>query len=264
MPFMSNATALDNNRNNNNKKYMMIHHVTPEVINVIDNLNPREWILTFDDNLYSVFHYRRLLSNEFEKILFVTPMLVNEGNEFKIYATCQDAMYWHFEKNDNSCYMNLSQIKYLSSEYEFNFEIGYHGYSHDVILHGLSDNVKSSQWRYYKYPQLKGIEKYFKVDSCLSAKGYKIIENEDNDNNDISFIEYSKEEYELRVINEIDKMVQWFSNNSIYPTIMAYPFNSTSSYLDYYLGLKGIITVPDRVDIADYIHNYYGKNDNGY
>ena len=223
---------------------LMCHHVYEEVLDIINFFDD----VSFDDGLYSVYKYRNKITSK-NKILFITPKLVNQTNYNKC-TSAKDAMYSHFVLHDNSPYMTIQHIIEMS---KLGFKIGYHGFTHDVIIHGFNKNqIPTNSWRFYKYPELVGKEKYYIIDSCLSCAGYRI-------KNGISRI--SEDEYQTRVYAEIRDMLSFFSvyDIPIFP-FFAPPFNSINSFLESvireYLPDVQIFS-SERKDICELVPNYY-------
>lgn len=224
---------------------LMCHHVYPEILPIINQFND----VSFDDGLYSVYKYRHQIISK-NKILFITPKLLNITNTEQICCSARDAMSFHFIHHSNIPFLSIPQLHEL---YNLGFKIGYHGFTHDVIIHGYNkeQNTRKS-WRFYKYPELKGKERYYKIDSCLSNAGYQLK------NGVIRFDDFI---YHERVHQEISNMVSFFSVYDIpVSPYFAPPFNSLSSYLESILReyIPNVqIFSDERKDICEIVSTYY-------
>jgi len=112
------------------KEIIVIHEITRDIL----ELPLEKYILTFDDALYSQYYYWPLIEKiKTEKILFVSPCLVNENDKDRSqfdgshinFPSCYEAMSLYREKNDKSNYMNVNEIKQITG-----VTIGAHSFSH--------------------------------------------------------------------------------------------------------------------------------------
>ena len=116
-----------------NKPVLMIHEIERRYL----TLNLSNYILTFDDALYSQYYYWPILSTfNTQKILFVSGALINNfpkrpyfTGEFKTFPTCFEAMSRWEETGNLFDYMLVDEIKVLVRE-SSDLIIGGHGYSH--------------------------------------------------------------------------------------------------------------------------------------
>lgn len=225
----------------------MIHHVCDTIYkyNFLDSD-----ILTFDDGLYSIYYFKNELKKiTNEKIIFITPKLVNFKNSSnRNLLNSSKNMELHFKKNDNSGFLSIHEIEELLNKY--NFKIGAHGYTHDIILHGFNRGAAINDWRFYKYPKLLNRNGLLNINSCLSAVGYYYKNNK--------LIKHSIQEYEDRVNLEIYNMMNWFKKYFDIPIYFAFPFNSFNDYLLTIISNNfQNIYLNDRIDISTIINGYY-------
>jgi len=99
------------------KETLMIHEMNDQM----KGLRLEDYLLTFDDGLYSQYHYGRHISAD--KIFFITPMFIKEG-----------------ENDIGQKTMSIDNIKELI---EMGIEIGGHSYYHTNLnsLSSLTDKV---------------------------------------------------------------------------------------------------------------------------
>ena len=107
------------------KSVLMIHEVH-EVLFEKRDLN--NYILTFDDGLYSQFyHYGKIKNIDTKKIFFISSNIICTGKQSLLFPTCHAAHSKSFNGN-NEDYMSLEQVQYLSEEKQVS--IGGHGHFH--------------------------------------------------------------------------------------------------------------------------------------
>lgn len=124
---------------------LMIHEIKKEFF----NLNLQNYVLTFDDGLYSQFYYSNKLNKiPTRKILFITPSLIQNSNIIRSqfsntnieFPACFEAMEKWVKYKDNSDYMTIAELKKIIREYDF--EIGAHSYNHNRYPKKLSEYIK--------------------------------------------------------------------------------------------------------------------------
>jgi hypothetical protein len=109
------------------KPILMIH----EVADWMFNLPLQDYILTFDDGLYTQYmHFDKIKQIDTEKIFFISTGIVAEGDRVQSeeFITCTDAHAKLFESSDLSHYMNWSQIQEIAVDPQC--EIGAHSHMH--------------------------------------------------------------------------------------------------------------------------------------
>lgn len=118
------------------KPVLMIHEIKKEYL--LANINWKDYVLTFDDCLYSQYYYwlffRSIVTT---KILFIPCSLIlydhrreQFDGEYIDFPTCEEALNKRFLEPRN--YMSLSEIKRLI-ETTPDLIIGGHGFSHNRI-----------------------------------------------------------------------------------------------------------------------------------
>ena len=131
------------------KPILMIHEINKPLLD--SNINFEEYVLTFDDCLYSQYYYWDFFRNlETTKILFVTCSFIHrlplrdrfKGNYIE-FPTCEEALNKRFKDPYN--YMSLEEIIYLINSTP-DLIIGGHGHSHTRI-EKLSDVGKISEFQ---------------------------------------------------------------------------------------------------------------------
>lgn len=101
----------------------MIHEVGPWIADVPF---AEDDILTFDDGLYSQYHYRHLYPEINRKIFFVSPYIMARGGKQVLDIAAPEAHRRAFEYMDTSAFMTQAQVLELAKI----GEIGGHGYAH--------------------------------------------------------------------------------------------------------------------------------------
>ena len=128
----------------------MIHEVTEEML----SLPLHEYILTFDDGLYSqYFYYPELKKFNTEMIFFISSGIICNCTQSSEFPSCKEAHRKAFAGNMED-YMTLEQIKYLYKEE--NVIIGAHSHAHkdiesfaklfDVVAHVNEDTQMLLDW----------------------------------------------------------------------------------------------------------------------
>ena len=114
-------------------KYFTVHSVCEDFF----KMDLSDYILTFDDGLYSQFFYWNLIDQiKTEKILFITTGAILPSNKvreqykdkFVNFKDCFESLLLWKNKNQRSNYMTLGELKYISSNYDV--EIGAHSHNH--------------------------------------------------------------------------------------------------------------------------------------
>ena len=111
------------------KKVLMIHEVCEDLLS-LPGLD--DFILTFDDGLYSQFKYfESIIKIPTSKYFFISTNIVAKENEEQNpeYIKCSDAHEMYFTTGTREHYMNWEQIKHIYNSQDC--YIG--GHSHDHI-----------------------------------------------------------------------------------------------------------------------------------
>jgi hypothetical protein len=112
------------------KQTIVIHEVNKKIL----DLTLKDYILTFDDALYSQYYYWPLINEiDTKKIIFVCPSLINDDNIIRKqfdgthvdFPSCYEAMSLYREDNDKRNYMSMDELKELDG-----VTIGAHSFSH--------------------------------------------------------------------------------------------------------------------------------------
>ena len=121
------------------KPYLMIH----EIRDWMFEIPLKDFILTFDDGLYSQYSYwDKLKLITTEKLFFISSNIISVNNtpQSKSFPPCQIAHKKFFETKCLEDYMNLSQIKELLADPLTT--IGGHSHSHtNISKWGLKEQV---------------------------------------------------------------------------------------------------------------------------
>lgn len=108
----------------NNKPILMIHEIEDRLF----DLPLHEYILTFDDGLYShYYHFDKFKDIETEKIFFISTGIICNGTQSKGFPNSVVAHEKAFAGNYED-FMTLAQIVELRNQP--NVTIGAHGHSH--------------------------------------------------------------------------------------------------------------------------------------
>jgi len=106
---------------------LMIHHISEEIF----KLPLKDYILTFDDGLYSQYYYfDRLSKIDTEKIFFISTNIICENTQSLDFPTCHEAHEKAFKGNKED-YMTWKQIKELMNDPQVT--IGGHGHEHKKL-----------------------------------------------------------------------------------------------------------------------------------
>lgn len=117
------------------KPVLMIHEVTEEML----TLPLHNYILTFDDGLYSqYFFYPELKKFNTEMIFFISSNIICSGQQSQSFPSCADAHKKAFAGNTED-YMTIEQIKFLMREDKVT--IGAHSHNHKS-LHNFSKLIE--------------------------------------------------------------------------------------------------------------------------
>lgn len=109
------------------KPVLMIH----EVAEWMFDLPLHEYILTFDDGLYTQYtHFDKIRAIDTDKIFFINTGIVatEQTKQSDVYIQCQVAHDKLFNTGDRAHYMNWSQIVEISNEPQC--EVGGHSHMH--------------------------------------------------------------------------------------------------------------------------------------
>jgi len=116
----------------------MIHEIQEEMF----HLPLEDYILTFDDGLYSQYHYRSKFQKiNTEKIYFISSGCISKGTQSTEFPSCELAHQKAFNGNFED-YMTIDQIKELAADPLIT--IGCHGHSHRRLsdMPRLVDKIK--------------------------------------------------------------------------------------------------------------------------
>jgi hypothetical protein len=120
------------------KPVLMIHEITDSLF----ERNLEDYVLTFDDGLYSHFyHFDKFADVNTEKIYFISSSIVCNTTQSTEFPTSITAHEKAFTGNYED-FMTVEQIKYLAKQP--NVTIGGHGHSHkDLNLFDkITDRIK--------------------------------------------------------------------------------------------------------------------------
>jgi len=122
------------------KEILMIHEVTPQIMDFLEK-NGENYILTFDDGLYSqYFYFDRIKKINTEKYFFISTAMVHKGKHQIVGITCRNAHKLFFEKAETSAYMNWDQIEEIDQT--TNCFIGGHSHFHKNLSQlNLKDKI---------------------------------------------------------------------------------------------------------------------------
>lgn len=156
-----------------NKPILMIHEINKEYLQK-KYIRWEDFILTFDDCLFSQYYYWEFFQNlKTEKILFIPCELINNfprRDQFRLeymnFPTCEESFLKRKSNPEN--YMSLNEIEHII-DCTPDLILGGHGFSH-IRLEGTkiekincfkNDVIKMINWfrrkfrlnlRYYCYP----------------------------------------------------------------------------------------------------------------
>lgn len=105
----------------------MIHEIKEKYF----SLDLENYILTFDDGLYSQYYWRdKIKKINTEKILFIISERILLSRDKTTMDNCYIANDKWIQKRDNSNYMTLNEIKEME---KLGFELGCHSHYHNKL-----------------------------------------------------------------------------------------------------------------------------------
>lgn len=132
------------------KPVLMLHEIREEFF----NLPLEDYILTFDDGLFSQYYYYPLFKKiPTQKIYFISSGIICDGLQSTEFPNCQDAHEKAFSGNKED-YMNLSQIKELMNDplvtigahSHYHRNLKNHDSSTQLIQHIIVDTKTMMNW----------------------------------------------------------------------------------------------------------------------
>ena len=119
----------------------MIHEIKEEYF----SLPLEDYILTFDDGLYSQFYYLRDFEKiKTDKIFFISTGIICDGVQSSNFVPCYEAHRKFFEEKKTEDYMTVDQI--LTLKRTPYCEIGGHGHDH-LDFRDSRDNIVNTLMR---------------------------------------------------------------------------------------------------------------------
>ena len=110
------------------KPVLMIHEVDERLF----ELPLADYVLTFDDGLYSQYHYfQRINEIDTQKIFFISTNIICIGDQSTEYISSKHAHDKYFETGNAENFMTLAQIKELMGHPQV--IIGGHSHNHTDI-----------------------------------------------------------------------------------------------------------------------------------
>lgn len=143
------------------KQILMIHEIKEKYF----SLYLENYILTFDDALYSVYYYKDIIKNlNTQKIIFIpTGRILKERKEEPKFDDCYKANILWTNYRDNSNYMTIDEIKDLL---KLGFEIGGHSHFHEKWERDLFKKIG------YKSSLILKGQKFINKDTDLMIKWF--------------------------------------------------------------------------------------------
>lgn len=151
------------------KPVLMIHKITDSLF----ERNLEDYVLTFDDGLYSHFYYFDKFSRiKTEKIYFISSGIICTGAQNNNFPTSSEAHKKAFAGNYED-FMTVEQIKELAKQP--NVTIGGHGHSHKDLheLNKITDRIK------FIIDDTETMLKWFKSQLEISPKSFCFPYNND-------------------------------------------------------------------------------------
>lgn len=131
------------------KPVLMIHEITDQLF----DRNLEDYILTFDDGLYSqYYHYDKFKNINTQKIFFISSDIICSSAQSTDFPTCQIA-HQKAANGNKEDYMTVNQIKELMKDPQVS--IGGHSHYHkslstmksiDIVKHLIADTKLMVQW----------------------------------------------------------------------------------------------------------------------
>lgn len=151
-------------------KTLTIHGIDPKFFG---KLQLRDYVLTFDDGLFSQYYYWPLLRNlPVKKIFFITTNFIGVDGlgkrkywkgKMQEFPNCFEALEDYRETGNKENYMRLEELQEIMQEH--NVIIGGHGHNHIKFYHNRNqmeqDVISMMEWfdkhlgfrpKHYAYP----------------------------------------------------------------------------------------------------------------
>jgi hypothetical protein len=208
---------------------------------------PRNYIVSFDDSLYSHYYYLpkiRKLRPDLRLIVNITTSFLNpesiiretyESGKHLEFVDCDTYMYNYLQDNLEN-FMTFAELDYL---YQIGIEVSAHSHYHKPVL--IFGHPGKNNWP-YEYYNLKS-RNFINYRSALSIAGFEFKDNK--------FQRRSQETFEKFVEEDTDLCFETLSKLNIKTNMYCLPFNDRSLYLETYL-LKYVpfIVGPERKELV--------------
>ena len=186
---------------------LMIHDVGKEYF----DLNLDQYLLTFDDGLFSQYYYYPVLGdNKSKRLYFITTSFIKPGKIRNMFngqhiprLKSKTYMYATLIKGEYDHFMTVEELQALSSFK--NVIIGAHSHFHDVILTGTHPKKKKrpSKWkreRFQNHPIIS--EKNLSIRSKLAFQGFNLQNDQ--------IVRRSEAEWEDYIKLDTELCLKWF------------------------------------------------------
>ena len=209
--------------------YLMIHDLHKKYF----NLNLDQYLLSFDDGLFSQYYYFPLLKNHHQELtFFITTSFIQPGparpmfaGEYIPHLKTKKYAYRTFIENRFDHFMTLEEIQELSAQ--SNVRIGVHSHFHDVILTRTHASKRKplSPWKLERFenrPEISAED--LSIRSKLAFQGYHFKDDVLTRRPVRQWNDYIKCDTEL--------CIKWMEANlGITPELYCFPFNEHNEKL---------------------------------
>ncbi len=195
------------------------------------DLDLENYILSFDDGLYSQFYYFPILKKTGnEMFFFIITSFIKQGKPRKMFNGAsheyvKSSKYMHdaLVKREYTNFMTVEEIQLLSSHKQV--LIGAHSHFHDSIVENIPPKKPSSQWKLEKHPYIRLMDsKKWSIRSKLAFQGYNFRDEVLMKRSEQQWIDYIKFDTEL--------CLKWFESNlGVTPVAYCFPFNEFNDKL---------------------------------
>ena len=208
---------------------LMIHDIRREYF----DLNLDQYLLTFDDGLFSQYYYFPLLKNHSAKLIyFITTSFIKPGKarnmfrgEYISYLKSKKYSYRTFVEGKFDHFMTIEELQAISSR--TNVRIGVHSHFHDVIFTRTHPRKRKpiSKWKLERFQNLPDLSmEDLSIRSKLAFQGFNY--------RDGLLMRRTEAEWEEYINYDTELAVRWVEDNlGFAPDMYCFPFNEHNEKL---------------------------------
>jgi peptidoglycan/xylan/chitin deacetylase (PgdA/CDA1 family) len=209
--------------------------------------------LSFDDGLYSQYHYYPLLSRHPEPLTyFITTDFIRPGAARPMFdgrwlEHLKPAKYARrlFIENDFSCCMTTEEVRFLAGRP--NVRLGAHSHSHEVILTDVHPSRQKpvSPWKLARFAHVpEEVRRGLAIRSRLAFQGLEYADGR--------LAPRPEADWESYVRRDTERCLEWFSRTiGRTPEAYCFPFNEYT---------PGLIEILKSMGFTEFYAARAGKN----